>query len=75
MFSQLPPVEAHINRKSAYCFNRRLVLVAVAIQQRLKAPTEDSKGDGNFSTKQAENTWMEKEDWNKQVRENHMQNT
>ena len=56
MFSQLPPVEAHINRKSAYCFNRRLVLVAVAIQQRLKAPTEDSKGEGNFSTKQAENT-------------------
>ena len=40
----------------AYCFNRRLVLVAVAIQQRLKAPTEDSKGEGNFSTKQAENT-------------------
>ena len=26
----------------AYCFNRRLVLVAVAIQQRLKALTEDS---------------------------------
>lgn len=40
-----------------------LVLVAVAIQQTSKGPTEDSKGEGNVSTKQAENTWMEREDW------------
>lgn len=49
--------ETYRNLKApAYCFKRRLVLVAVAIQQRLKDPTEDSKGEGNVSTKQAENT-------------------
>ena len=41
----------------AYCFHLRLVLlVAVAIQQRLKAPTEDEKGEGNSITKQAGKT-------------------